>query len=65
MCELCDEETRKQGQGKLTSLAYDLNELADNLKSLAYGDIKPHTNDMKIVDIKARNAIKLLVEEFL
>lgn len=70
MCELCnlssaDAELRTRTRDAQLAKAVRLEALADDLRSMAYGEIKPHTTDAKITAARATDAIRMLVEDWL
>ncbi len=70
MCEACDltdsdPEIRKKAQISLINKAEQVRALANKLSDLAYGGMKPHSEQAKLLAINAKHVIRQLVEDWL
>ena len=66
MCALCssDEEEKRAERERVLRIAQLLQELSGTYESLAYGKVKPHTDDFVKKGQLARSVIRLLVDEW-
>jgi hypothetical protein len=65
MCDLCDDLTRNSAEFALRTRANELERFAVMLRRMASGEIKPHTNNAKIMLVDSHSIIRFLVEEFM
>lgn len=67
MCDLCsrDQEELYRRRKHLIYVAGKLEELASDLRAMAAGRLKPHTEDARLVAIGARSVIRKLVADWL
>jgi hypothetical protein len=67
MCEFCahTQKERTAVRDGLLSRVEQLDRLAERLRSMAYGRIKPHTEEAKAVGIAAQAVIRFLAEDWL
>jgi hypothetical protein len=64
MCMLCG-ETREQGRREALNLAESLRRMAAIQEGLAYGRLKPHTDDTNGSSELAASLIRNLVAEYI
>ena len=64
MCELCSEDKESVRRG-LEYRAEQLERMAAFMRSLANGQIKPHTEGVKPVTSLAHSLLRFLVEDWL
>ena len=62
MCDMCGEDGQK-GRDNCLRIADDLRRLAAMYSDLGCGRMKPHTDDMKAVQLMARSVIRDLVQD--
>ena len=67
MCELCstDKKERERAISNHMSIGDSLFGLANDYRRLAYGTIKPHTGEAKMIALRAKNLIRILVADWL
>ena len=66
MCRLCGtKKEREKAKKEYRHMAQELNDLSHQYLLIAYGKIKPHTDEMSNVDLQAKDAIRFLVSEWL
>jgi len=66
MCSLCGtDEEKRDGVNQTIMLADDLKMFSSKLRSLAHGDIKPHSERSKEIASSARHIIRELVKDWL
>lgn len=66
MCALCssDEEEKKAEKNECVRIAKLLSELSKSYEDLAYGTIKPHSDQWMRNNVKAFSVIRVLVEDW-
>ena len=65
MCKLCGTpEEQRERIRELDYIIRDLKNLTNNLCKLKNGTLKPHTNEVKIIELEAHSVIRRLVEEW-
>lgn len=66
MCALCssDEEEKKAERHRCVNVAKLLSELSKSYENLAYGTIKPHSDQWIRNNVKAFSIIRVLVEDW-
>jgi hypothetical protein len=66
MCELCgDEKERQAAISELLRKSASLKILASHLSNLAYGRIKPHTDEVKKYHFIFLSVIRYLVDQWM
>lgn len=67
MCELCsqDKAEREAGRDAAIRFAAELKELSTWFYVLADGTIKPHTDDVDKIGLRARSVIRKLVNDWM
>lgn len=66
MCNLCIEDKAENAKAReeLQELAKTLRKHANQVEGMAFGRIKPHTNEVKEVELTARSIVRDLVREW-
>jgi hypothetical protein len=66
MCALCssDEKEKKAEQHRCVNIAKLLSELSNSYEDLAYGTIKPHSDQWIGNKTKALSVVRVLVEDW-
>ncbi len=63
MCRLCGtEEERQEEKRELLFLAERMEDFAFKLRNLASGALKPHSSEVRGLDISAKSILKSLAE---
>ena len=67
MCGLCSDNPSERSRAKEYHLeiATQLNDLARDYRNFAQDVIKPHTDEAKLVSLRAMNIIRHLVDDWL
>lgn len=66
MCRLCseDENEVKSERNQINYIADKLEQIARHYRSIAKGDIKPHTDNYKSINAVVCTVIRYLVDEW-
>lgn len=65
MCEFCGtEDERRQAATTALYVANRAEKVARHYRDLAHGTIKPHTDEMKRIEVVARALIRDLVDDW-
>ena len=64
MCEFCavDPKEREQARKNAEQFALRLESMAESLRAIVHGRIKPHTDAMKTVEYKAKAILRTIID---
>lgn len=64
MCNYCDDKTKELASEIDKDFAKILESVACHYKNLAYGHMRPHSDEFKAIEPKVRGIIRRLVEDW-